>query len=98
MMSRRDALRSYRRQFRRAYRRRIGPVLTFYWLYPRDPAVVELGRRGDRLQRVFARHDWRAAVWGVLTSSDVARMLPPGRFLGASERATIDAYAAAQYQ
>lgn len=47
MMSPRDALRSYRRAFKRAYPLR-GPALG-----PTHPLQVEMGRRGDRLQAVF---------------------------------------------
>lgn len=51
MISPRDALRSYRRAFRRAYK----PYPT---LPPTHPLMVEMGRRGDRLQESSLRGDW----------------------------------------
>ncbi len=67
MMSRRDALRSYRRAFKRAY----GKVY-------RDPHIPEfdcMAFRGHRLQDVYGRtgnkSDWPIEVVDAMTSSDV---------------------------
>jgi hypothetical protein len=72
MMSRKDALRSYRRAFRRAYPI-VGPALA-----PTHPLQVEMGKRGDRLQRVFGfspqcvdYDDYPAEVVDAMTARDL---------------------------
>ena len=92
MMSRRQALRSYRRQFRRAcntgHHRAwyiVAPLRVFcvrrcvWWrIDAATPEAVELGRRGDRLQTVYAQHldmlYWPVEVVEALTSRDVLCM------------------------
>lgn len=69
MMSRKDALGSYRRAFKRAYREAGGD-------FPAHPLMMEMGRRGDRLQIVFSRHfsdpfDTPNEVQDAMTSLDL---------------------------
>lgn len=73
MMSPRDALRSYRRAFKRAYPLR-GPALG-----PTHPLQVEMGRRGDRLQVVFGGYDihgeWPLEVVEAMTTRDLDELV-----------------------
>lgn len=69
MMSRRDALRSYRRAWRRARR---------VWGNRTHPLSVEVCRRGDRLQEVFGRSLemlwWPVEVVDALSTRDLTEL------------------------
>jgi|GEM_PF-4663877 len=75
MMSRRDALKSYRRAYRRGIR---------HWGNRTHPLTVELGRRGERLQDVYARilgDDmmwWPCEVVDALTTRDRTELIRRG--------------------
>lgn len=68
-MSRRDALRSYRRAYRRGIH---------HWGNRTHPRAVELARRGDRLHVVFGGYDihgdWPAEVVDALTTRDLTEL------------------------
>ena len=80
MMSRRDALRSYRRQFKRAYATSWRETGTAGHLRYRHPAMVELGKRGDRLKAAYTRldrGDWPLEVEEAMTSADITYCADP---------------------
>lgn len=80
MMSPRDALRSYRRAFKRAYLQGRVPKVgrNEDTTDPKHPLMVEMGRRGDRLRAVYGRKlddlDWPAIVFDAMTTRDLREL------------------------